>query len=401
MSRIRVAYFNHTEAVGGAETSLGLLLRYIDKRKIEAKLFCPEGPLSNWARQMLLDVRDVRIRPVGFSRSPARLIAHGACVAASARLLARELEEFRPDVVHANTIRAGLIASIAKAMTRRKFVLVVHLRDCLPSGMQSGLIKAVIHHQADQVVAISQHVLLKSGFGNSGDRSPVVISNGVDLDAYRPALLSGDAVRNDLGIDGCSPVFSIVGQITPWKGQLEAIQAFAAIAGEFPAARLLVVGEAKFTGAESRYDTVAYERQLRAEVASLGLEGRVIFTGERSDIPQVMAASDVLVLASWEEPFGRVLIEAMAAGKPTVATRAGGVPEIVVDGETGILVPPKTPASLAEAMARLGGDEELRRRMGAQGASRAEEHFGVGLHVERITALYMQMVTEHESRNRQ
>ncbi len=401
MSRIRVAYFNHTEAVGGAETSLGLLLGHIDKKKIEPKLFCPQGRLSDRARQMQIDFGAVPIRNVGFARSPARMFSYAASMLSSARSLARALDAFDPDVLHANTIRAGFIAGMARALTRPRYKLVVHLRDCLPPGVQSGLIERVIRHQADRIVAISQYVVEQSEIGRSAGRKIVVIPNGVNHNAYAGSDLSGDLVKDELGIAGCSPTFSAVGQITPWKGQIDVIRAFGKIAEQLPASRLLIVGEAKFAGAESRYDTVAYERRLRAEVTALGLEKRVIFTGERMDMPEVMAATDVLVLASWEEPFGRVLIEAMAAGKPTVATRAGGVPEIVIDGETGILVAPRDPDGLAEAMVRLGKDEQLRQRMGLQGSVRASEHFGIELHAAKMTELYAEMVAGNESRDSQ
>ncbi|MBP6965790.1 MAG: glycosyltransferase family 4 protein [Armatimonadetes bacterium] len=399
MSRIKVAYFNHTGAVGGAETSLGLLLRYIDKSSVQVRLFCPQGPLSEMASGMGVDVERVAVAQVGYARGLPQILGYAVGSVGSAARLAASLRSFAPDVVHANTIRAGFIAGLAKPLIRRRCRLVVHLRDCMPVGLQSRLVGRVLRRRADVVVAISRYVADRAvRAGIVGET--VVVPNGVELYSRAEAGRVGGLLE-ELGVSAVSPVFAAVGQITPWKGQLEVIRAFGMIAGEFPEAALLIVGEAKFSGAESRYDTRAYERQLREEVSALGLDGRVVFTGERRDVPAVMRASDAVVLGSWEEPFGRVLIEAMAAGKPVIATRAGGVPEIVSDGETGILVEPRDPGSMADAMRSIAADADLRQRMGLRGAGRAAELFDIRLSVSSIAALYERLVAEDEGRDSQ
>ena len=127
-----------------------------------------------------------------------------------------------------------------------------------------------------------------------------------------------------------------------------------------------------------------YKQELRQIVEKLGLAQDVIFTGFRRDIPELLAAFDVLVLPSLEEAFGRVVIEAMACAKPVVATRGGGLPEIIRDKETGLLVPVKDPQAIAGAVLQLLADKALARQMGLSGRKRAEEMFDILTHVQLV-----------------
>jgi glycosyltransferase involved in cell wall biosynthesis len=120
----------------------------------------------------------------------------------------------------------------------------------------------------------------------------------------------------------------------------------------------------------------------------LGINNNVIFTGYRCDIPELMSALDILVSASWAEPFGLVVIEAMAAAKPVIGTKSGGIPEIVLDNKTGRLVPPHDPDSLANAIIEIAQDAELMEAMGRSGRQRAEEVYSSELWIRRITSVF-------------
>jgi glycosyltransferase involved in cell wall biosynthesis len=174
----------------------------------------------------------------------------------------------------------------------------------------------------------------------------------------------------------------LVGRISPWKGQHVFIEAAGQVRKRFPNARFQIVGSAMFGETE-------YERQVRDQVATLGLEECVEFTGFRSDVPELVAEFDVLVHASTTgEPFGQVIAEGMAAGKPVVATDGGAVPEIVQDGVTGLLVPMGQAAPMAEAILRLLENPEEARAMGAAGAQRIEEHFTMSHVVQKVEKIY-------------
>ena len=136
-----------------------------------------------------------------------------------------------------------------------------------------------------------------------------------------------------------------------------------------------------------------YAERLRRRVVDLGLGGRVHLLGNRDDVPEILAGVDVLVhVPSAPEPFGRVVAEAMAVGKPVVAANAGGLPEIVEDEVTGLLVPPGDPSACAAAVTRLLADPALRARFGAAGRRQAEQRFDPAVHAERVMAAYREVV---------
>jgi len=207
-----------------------------------------------------------------------------------------------------------------------------------------------------------------------------VVYDGLDLDDFRPTR-DRDDVREELGIDVDAPVVGVVGNIQPWKGQLVLLQAMVEVIKTHPNAVALIVGGAHRSGRR-------YADDLRAFVASNGLERNVVFTGTRDDVGDVMNCMDVVAHTSVRgEPFGRVIIEGMCVGKPVVATRAGGVPEFVRDGENGLLVAPDDAAALASVLRRLFEDSALRERLSA-GALRAVRDFSVEHHVEEVTRIY-------------
>jgi glycosyltransferase involved in cell wall biosynthesis len=155
-----------------------------------------------------------------------------------------------------------------------------------------------------------------------------------------------------------------VAQITPWKGQDVAIRALADVRKSHPHARLLLVGSVKFDSRSTRYDNAAYLAGLRSLISELGLEDAVIFTGQQPDVPAIMRAVDTILLPSWEEPFGRVVTEGMAAGAAVIATSVGGPAETITDGKTGLLVPPKDPQAWVRAINRVLDDPEFGHRLG-------------------------------------
>jgi L-malate glycosyltransferase len=391
---VRVAYVNHTSKFGGAEISLCLLLKHIDRTKVAPVLICPEGPLAQRARELQVETVTTDFRQMGYARGGTQALSYAVGVLRSARNLSRQLRTIRPDIVHANTLRAGVIAGAAKLVFRASGKLVVHVRDCPPPCLQTRLALEAAGRRADRVIAISDYVrdhLTRIG-GPTNKIS--VVWDGVDTKLFDPESSGGESVIDELELRDCYPVISKIAQITPWKGQLEVARAFASVARDFPNARLLIVGEAKFGGAESRFDIADYERKLHEAVEQSGIVDKVRFTGERTDIPSVIAASDILVHASWEEPFGLIVVEAMSMAKPVVATQAGAIPEIIDNEESGLLVPPKDPDAIAKAVVRLAGDAELSRRLGQAAAKKARECFDAARVVADMTGLYRDVAAQ-------
>ena len=193
---------------------------------------------------------------------------------------------------------------------------------------------------------------------------------------------------------GCGPehfVVANVGRLVRWKGQDVFLRAIARIAPRLPHLRAWVVG-----GADDNEPSRAFAAELRQLAETLGIARQVVFTGHRPDALRVMAAADVVVHSSaTPEPFGLVLVEAMAVGRPLIATNAGGVLDIVEPGLNALLVPPGDDAALADSLERLAGDPALRARLGAAGRRHVETHFTAQEHMAMIEALYQQCLEGH------
>ena len=214
-------------------------------------------------------------------------------------------------------------------------------------------------------------------------RSVHVISPGVDLERFAPGP-ADPAVRSQLTAVPEAPLVGIVGRVDPRKGVGVLVDAMSRLEGPAADARLAVVGD---VGIGTEADTAA----LRASAERL-LGDRIRFVGRRRDVPDVLRAVDVLVSASYAEPFGRALLEAHATGVPVIGTRSGGVPEFVEDGATGLLVPPLDPAALAAALDRLLSDGALRQRLAAAGRAQAERRFGLADRYDQVAAVYAAVV---------
>jgi starch synthase len=215
-----------------------------------------------------------------------------------------------------------------------------------------------------------------------------VVHNGVDLSKY--VAEHGD-VRASLGIPQGKTVILFAGQISPLKGTLNLMKAFSKIADD--SLHLVIAGSSTlwqtvdWQGDDYQSE---YEKQVRALSANLPVQ----FLGKiaAGRMPQVYQAADIFVCPSvWPEPFGMVNIEAMAAGKPVIASRVGGIPEIVVDGETGIMVEPDDPDALATALRNLIDDPSLRAQMGRAGYQRAVHQFTWEKMLDELNALYQQL----------
>jgi glycosyltransferase involved in cell wall biosynthesis len=215
-----------------------------------------------------------------------------------------------------------------------------------------------------------------------------VISDAVEPDRFDPAGVEPRAARSSLGIPLDAPVLAIAGQISPHKGQSDAIEILARVKATQPAAQLLVAGSVKFASKATRFDNRAYEEDLFALVKQASLTDSVHFLGERDDLAEVLAAADVILVPSWYEPLGLVAIEAMMMERPVIATAVGGTREVVRDGQDGLVLAPRDPEGWARAVSGLLNDPDLRSAMGTSGRLRAIEEFSPALHASRVTSVY-------------
>jgi glycosyltransferase involved in cell wall biosynthesis len=192
-------------------------------------------------------------------------------------------------------------------------------------------------------------------------RRVTTILNAIDLERFQPDPNARQLLRREFALAENELAIGIVGQLTPRKGQLELIGAFAKALHELPEARLLIVGAAVFNRDEE------YAELLQQRIHELGIENRVCMTGNRADVASVLQALDLVVVNSSVEPFGLVALEAMACGAPVLAAVSGGIPELIKHGQNGWLVPQGDEQRLTAALVELGGRPELRRQLAEQG----------------------------------
>jgi len=384
---VRVLVVNQTGQISGAEHSLLTLLDSLSP-EIEVVAAVPPGDLTTALAQRAVTVRRLRGTDASFRLHPLhtpRALGELAIAAATTAVVARRV---RAQVAHANTTRAGLVALAARRLGGPP--VLVHIRDWVPPTRAARLVMSSIRRDAAAVVANSSFAARQLPPG----RAPVqVIPNPVDLRRFDPSRISRDAARRALGIAPGDEMLGVVGQLTPWKGQAEAVRTLAVVRRQRPSARLLIAGSAKFAAASTRFDNRAYDAELRALPAQLGLDGAVRFLGECEDVATVLAAIDLLLVPSWREAFGRVAVEGMAMGVPVIVTAVGGPAEVVRDGVEGRVLAPRDPDAWAAAVCELLANPDARKQMGEAGRARARAVADPGAHAAAIEAVYRRIAS--------
>ncbi len=385
--RILYVEGNVDGTVGGSYFSLLHLVSGLDRSKYEpVVVFAAPTPLAAQfeaagARTLVRPLAPaVKLRgPIGRSLSKALNFLLGFLL--EPIRLARFLRQQRADLVHLNNsitrshpwMVAALFAGIP---------CITHERGINEkfAGRSRALARTV-----KAVICISEAVrenLVSSGLG---ELRLVTIHNGLDPSSMR-ATKSAVQVRAELGLAPDQPLIGVIGNVKAWKGQEVVVRAMGLLKAQYPDLTCVLVGDT----ARAERD---YTRRIEAIAADLGLSRRIVITGYRSNVADFVAALDIQVHASIApEPFGRVLLEAMAFSKPVVASRGGAVPEIVVDGETGLLFQPGVPEDLARCLRRLLDDPELARSMGRAGYSRLRDRFSITANVRETEDLYRRLL---------
>ena len=290
--------------------------------------------------------------------------------------LVRLFKEEKPDLIHlCNGFRANLDAIVAAWLVG--VPCVCHVKGFEKYSWLSRLFAPTVEIGICMTEAIRTHC---EGHRIVPKRM-TVIYDGLDVEGFRPARDSS-AIRKELGIPLEVPLVGIVGNIQAWKGQAVVVEAIREVEAVLPEVCCLIVGGVHRSGTE-------YAQELHRFVEKHGLKNNVIFTGFRDDVADLVATMDVVIHASvGAEPFGRVILEAMALGKPVIATNIGGVPEFVQHGVTGQLVPPCDPRALGEAMVELLRNPLQRNRLGNNGRLEVRQRFTVQRHVQEVCNAY-------------
>jgi glycosyltransferase involved in cell wall biosynthesis len=390
--QLRVLFFDHTAKMGGGEIALLNLIRSLDRELVYPIVVLGEnGPLEDLLRSecevhvFKLGERVARIRKDDLGW---RSLAKFESIAVSGRYawrLASFARQMEADLIHTNSLKADLIGGLAGKLAGIRIIWHVRDRiepDYLPRAVVK-LIRTLGRNVPDYVIANSEATLrtLHLEASNPG----MAIASGVALESKRQVVHDGTPLSSEPvnELTGNSEMrVGLAGRIAPWKGQDVFIRAAAMLQSEFPNTRFEIIGAPLFAERE-------YEDRLHALCKELGVESRVVFHGFVSGIGSLLEQMDLMVHASITgEPLGQVIIEAMAAGKAVVATNGGGVPEIVQDGFTGLLVPMGDAVAMADAIRGLLRDPQRRQRMGARGRERVVQNFTIETTARKVEAIY-------------
>jgi glycosyltransferase involved in cell wall biosynthesis len=297
------------------------------------------------------------------------------------------LKKINPSVIHAQNIHSGLFGFWVKKCLGSPYIVHGQGSDVYLPWRFKRPISRLVLTSADAVIALTEH--MKREMQKTSNRSIHVIPTGVDPSRFEG--VSKDHARDKLHLGQEAKVIIYVGRLCPIKGLEYLIKAMRLIKDEENDARLVLVGEGEERG------------HLEGLVSQLGLKECTTFTGKvpNEAVPEHMAAGNVFVLPSLSEGFPLVVLEAMAAGLPIVATNVGGIPEFIVNAENGFLVEPKDPEQIAEKVCLLLGDDELRRRISENNKEKARDYSWENI-IDRLEHVYTDaLANKSKMRNRE
>ena len=364
---------------GGAERSLVYILKHLDRGEILPRVCVLQVSEGN---QVSREIRNLNIPvdfvPVPFLREPGNLLR-----------LIRYLRKNQPDILLTQLEFANTLGNLTARILNIPSAATLHTveTDSLLSraNWRKKLMWLSLRYCCRKVIAVSEETRRYSiKTGNLNPDQVQVIHNGVEINRFR--RLEPEEIfrlKTELNIPHNSRVLMTLAVLRQLKGIHYMLPAFLDILKTFPESHYLIVGDGPYAG------------NLKALARELGVSNHVTFSGMRNDVPRVLAVGDLFILPTLEDAFPTVLLEAMASSIPLVASNVGGVPEIVIDGETGLLVPPANSGELAKACKYLLSTPAIMARMADAGRNRVKECFDVTLQVNKLSDLFRQLLTGH------
>jgi sugar transferase (PEP-CTERM/EpsH1 system associated) len=372
MEKTTVLHLITELSTGGAQTALCRLLTGLDRNRFSPTVACLYNGDKIVAQQ--IRAQGIPVTDLGMT-AKWRVDAFWRLY----RLLRHEC----PTILHSWMFHANLPGRVLGRLAGVP-IIVTSRRNVNIGGVLREYLNRWTARLDDRVIAVCE--LARQAEIKRARVPPdkvVTIYNGVDAEQFsatNPQVVA--QVRQAFGIPVDVPLVGAVGRLHRQKGFADLLTAIAQVQEHIPTVRLLLVGDGELR------DDLEIQAQLS------GLSNVVTFTGTRSDVPEILAGLDMFVLPSLWEGMPNVILEAMSASLPVVATAVGGTPEVVVDGVTGLLVPPRDPDTLAQAITCLLRDPDLRRKMGRAGRERGEQHFSIKKTVQETEILYETLMRE-------
>lgn len=378
MKRIEVLQVHTLPVVSGSGINTFLTLKGLDKKKFEVEFACaPGGSLVEEVKR-----EGIRFHPINHFVQEINIFKDFRALMELIHLLKRE----KYDIIHTHNSKAGFLGRLAAKIVGIPIIIhtihgfAFHEYEISPRRFLFIFLERFAAKFADKLITISEPLRqwgLELGIGKS--EKYITIYSGIEVEKFK-ININIDEKKKELGIEPGERVIGVVAKLWEGKGHETILEAAPQVIKEIPNVKFLFVGEGYL------------RNKLETRVRELGLSNRVIFTGFRTDIPEITAIFNIALLVSLFEGMGRVLLEAMVLGKPVVATKVGGIIDVVKDGETGILIPPEDVDALAKAIITLLKDRKLARKMGEAGRRRIDERFTAQTMVEKISQVYEELI---------
>ncbi len=366
--QISVLYFTNSLVRAGAEEHILTLLQGLDRRHFCFHLVCPEEVAEALRPSLPADVELIALK----LRKPTQVGA--------ALQLMKVLRSRRVDILHSHLFYSSLFAAPIGWLCRVPVILETpHVAERWRRGWlkKRFVVDRLVGQFVDYYIAVSEanarYLMERKGLPS---RKVVLIRNGCPLERFDPNWAAPVGMRQRLGFGPEDPVLAVLGRLEPQKGHWVLLEALAALRRKFPNVRLVCLGEGSLRS------------ELERRAQQLGLVGSVRFVGYRSNVADWLAMADLTVLPSFYEGLPLVAIESLAAARPVVASAVDGTPEVIVDGKTGLTVPPGDARRLGEAIGRLLSNPQERRRLGHNGRQWVMEHFSQAQQIRRTQELY-------------
>ena len=374
MTNARILKVVPTLMCGGTENQFMTLSRRLDPARFDLEFACLRrwGPFVEELAERRIPLSEYQVstfRSVQALAQQVRLVRH---------IVRRDIK-----IVHAYNFYGNVFAVPPARLAAP--VVIASIRDCAPylTTMQKRVQRYAC--QFADCVLVNATAVKDWLIGEGYDASKIiVIRNGVDLTRFTGPS-EPDRIRQELGVAPGTPLVAVVSRLTRLKGLENLLEAAAMLKPRYPDVRFLIVGETSPM-------EVPYLDELKQLADRHGVGDRVIFTGRRSDVPALLSGVDVSVMPSLNEALSNVLLESMAAGAPTVATRVGGTPEALVHEQTGLLVAPGDSRGLATAVGRLLDDRQMATRLGEAARQLIQDRFSVDRMVHSTEQLYIELL---------
>ncbi|MGA9883696.1 MAG: glycosyltransferase family 4 protein [Candidatus Acidiferrales bacterium] len=371
---IPLAYFSNSQARGGVEEHMSALLRGLDRKQFRPMLICSHEAAREFAADVPSDVRIVPIAYRGLGDSKGGI------------QLAHLLRQNRIKILHSHLFYSSLFASPLGWLTRVPVIVETpHLRELWRHGIVKGsfLVDRIIGRFVDAYIAVSRANALYLSQVKKLPASKVhLIHNGTNVKRFQDLPSMSQKKRLTLGFAESDPVALVPARLEPQKGHGVLLQALPSVLKEFPALKVVLVGEG------------ALRDELQAEVQQKELSGSVRFVGRQSDMESWFELCDFSILPSFYEGLPLVAVESLAAGKAMVATEVDGTPEVILNGKTGLTVPPGKPEALAQAICKMLCNPNMRNSMGAFGREWVATHFTEERQIQKTQQLYLELMEQ-------